>query len=119
MNKDDENKPASFEEITGISEERMRELNEMLAEATEARERLNLVPPNAGGEQYIRDRYPIAALFERADLQDIAESNFDAMLTETEIQDVAAAFFDDFPYEMHEAITNAIEYVLNQRKNAQ
>lgn len=117
MTNDDEKIPASFEEITGISEERMRELEEMSAQATAARERLNLVPPNAGGEQYIRDRYPIAALFERADLQDIAESDFDEMLTETEIQDVAAAFFDDFPHEVHEALTNAIEYVLNQRKN--
>ena len=78
---------------------------------------MNLVPFNAGGEQYIRDRYPITALYDRAALQDIAESDFDAMLTETEMQAVADAFYDDFPHEMHEAISNAIEYVLNQRQN--
>ena len=56
-------------------------------------------------------------LYARADLQEIAESEFDAVLTETEIKDTAAAFYDEFPHEMHEAISGAVEYVLNQRKN--
>lgn len=117
MNKDDENKPASIEDLKSISPERWAELDAMCAEYDAWREKVNLVPTNAGGEQYIRDRYPITALYARADLQEIAESDFDAVLTETEMQAVADAFYDDFPHEMHEAISNAIEYVLNQRQN--
>ena len=117
MNKDDENKPASIEDLNSISPERWAELDAMSARYQAWREKVNLVPHNAGGEQYIRDRYPIAALYARADLQEIAESDFDAFLTETEIQSVRDAFFDEYPHEMHEAISNAIEYVLNQRQN--
>ena len=117
MNNDDENKPASIEDLNSISPERWAELDAMSARYHAWREKVNLVQFNAGGEQYIRDRYPIAALYARADLQEIAESDFDALLTETEIQAVHDAFFDEYPHEMHEAISNAIEYVLNQRKN--
>ena len=117
MNKDDENKPASIEDLNSISTERWAELDAMSARYQAWREKINLVPQNAGGEQYISDRYPIAALYARADLQEIADSDFDVVLTETEIQSVRDAFFDEYPHEMHEAISNAIEYVLNQRQN--
>lgn len=117
MNKDDENKPASIEDLNSISPERWAELDAMSARYQAWREKINLVPQNAGGEQYISDRYPIAALYARADLQEIADSDFDVVLTETEIQSVRDAFFDEYPHEMHEAISNAIEYVLNQRQN--
>ena len=117
MKNNDENKPASIEDLNSISPERWAELEAMSARYEVWREKVNLVPFNAGGEQYIRDRYPIAALYDRAALQEITESDFDAILTETEMQAVADAFYDDFPHEMREAISNAIEYVLNQRKN--
>ncbi len=113
----DENEPASIEDFNSISPERWAELDAMSARYEAWREKVNLVPRNAGGEQYIRDRYPITALYARADLQEIAESDFDAFLTETEIQAVRDALFDECPHEMHEAISNAIEYVLNQRQN--
>lgn len=117
MKNNEENKPASVEDLKSISPERWAELDAMCAQYDAWRAKMNLVPLNAGGEQYIRDLYPIAALYARADLQEIAESDFDALLTETEIQAVHDAFFDEYPHEMHEAISNAIEYVLNQRKN--
>jgi hypothetical protein len=117
MNNNDENKPASIEDLNSISPERWAELDAMSARYEAWREKVNLVPHNASGEQYIRNRYPITALYDRAALQEIAESDFDAILTETEMQVVADAFYDDFPHEIHEAISNAIEYVLNQRQN--
>lgn len=115
MKNDDENAPATIEDLNSISPERWAELNAMTAEYEAWSERVNLVPFNAGGEQYIRDRYPIAAVFDRAYLQEIAGSEFDAALTETEIQDVAAEVYDDFPHEVHEVIANAIERVVAHR----
>jgi len=119
MKNNDGNKPASFEEIAGISEEYMRELDEMCAQAEADRERLNLVPSNAGGEKYISDRYPIVALYARTDLQEIAVSDFKALLTETEIQAVRDVFFDTYPHEIYTTLVDAIELVLNERQKPQ
>lgn len=114
--KDDETRPATMEEINSISPERWAELDAMAAEAHEQTEKINLVPHNAAAEQYISDRYPIAALYARADIQEIAISNFETGLTETEIQDVRDAFFDEYPDEIHNAIADAIENVINKRQ---
>lgn len=115
MKNDDGNTQATVEDFNSISPERWAELDAMTAEYEAWSERVNLVPLNAGGEQYIRDRYPIAAVFDRAYLQEIAESESDTVLTETEIQDVAADVYDDFPHEMYETITNAIGRVVARR----
>ncbi len=112
---EDETKPASIEDFAAISPERWAELDAMCAEAERYREFLNLVPRNQGGERYIRERYPIAVLYARADLQDIAESSFDTTLTETEVQAVQEEFFNEYPEELHFAITDAIERVVQHR----
>lgn len=112
---EDENKPASIENFTAISPERWAELDAMCAEAERYRELLNLVPFNQGGERYIRERYPVAILYARADLQEIAESSFDALLTETEMQAVCDEFFDEYPDELYCAIVDAIERVVQRR----
>lgn len=112
---DDETKPASIEDFKTISPERWAELDAMCAEAERYRELLNLVPFNQGGERYIRERYPIAVLYARADLQEIAESSFGAFLTETEVQAVHDEFFDEYPDELYFAIVDAIERVIQGR----
>ncbi len=96
-----------------------KETQALMDEAERQMEAMNLVPQNTGGEQYIRDRYPIAALYARADLQDIAMSDFKALLTETEIQAVRDVFFDAYPHEIYVALTDAIELVLKQRPKPQ
>ena len=116
MQKGDENIPASFEEITGVSEEQLKKLDDMVAEIEKQNEALNLVPYNAGGEKYITDRYPIHTLFTRADLQEIATSNYDTLLTEEEIQSTSNVFMDNYPDEIQIAITSAIESVINERE---
>ncbi|MFZ2556169.1 MAG: hypothetical protein WAZ27_04535 [Minisyncoccia bacterium] len=114
--KDDDTRPATMEEINSISPERWAELDTMAAEALEQTEKINLVPHNPMSEQYIHDRYPIAALYARADIQEIAVSNFETGLTEAEIQEVRDAFFDEYPDEIHNAIADAIESVINERQ---
>jgi hypothetical protein len=117
MNEDDR-KPASIEDIKAISPERWAELEAQCAEAERYREFLNLVPLNQGGERYIRERYPIALLYARADLQEMAESDFDTVLTETEIQTVHEEFFCEYPDELHLAIADAIERVVERRSQS-
>jgi hypothetical protein len=114
--KSDETSPATMEEINSISPERWAELDAMAAEALEQAEKINLVPHNHVSEQYIHDRYPIAALYARADIQEIAISNFKTALTEAEIQDAHDAFFDEYPDEMHNAIADAVESIINKRQ---
>lgn len=115
MDTNDENKPASFEDLTGISEEQMKEWDRLIIERERRDEIINLVPENGGGEKYIHDRYPIAALYARAEIQEIAWNDFETILTEEEIQGVRCAFIDDYPHEIHVAIVDAIESVLDRR----
>lgn len=115
MDINDENKPASFEDLTGVSEEQMKEWDRLIAERERRDEIINLVPRNDGGEAYISDRYPIAALYARAEIQEIAWNDFETTLTEEEIQEVKCAFIDDYPHEIHVAIVDAIESVLGRR----
>ena len=115
MDINDENKPASFEDLTGVSEEQMKEWNRLIAEWQRRDEIINLVPKNDGGERYISDRYPVAALYTRSEIQGIAWGDFETTLTEEEIQGVRCAFIDDYPHEIHVAIVDAIESVLDRR----
>lgn len=112
---EDETTPASIEDFSAISPEYWAELDALYVEVEQQREFLNLVPLDKGGERYIRERYPVTVLYARADLQDIAESDYDTVLTETEIQAVQVNFFGEYPEELHLAITNAIECVIQSR----
>jgi hypothetical protein len=109
--------PMTSEQLDALfNSKEWREMQSMVEEIEKQMEVTNLVPIDQKAERYIFDRYPIAVLFARADLQEIAHSNFDEMLTEEEIQSVRDAFFDDLPYEVHQAVANAIEHVLDQRE---
>lgn len=116
MNEDNKNTPESFEDLTGVSEEQMKKWDELIARSKERAEIINLVPENDGGERYIRDRYPVAALYARSEIQEIAWNNFEVTLTEEEIQRVKCVFIDDYPHEIHDAIVDAIESVLDARE---
>jgi hypothetical protein len=120
FSKDDETRPASIEDFNSITPERWAELDAMTAEYSAWREKMNIVPYNKDAERYILDRYPLRMLYERADLQDIAESHFDTLLTEEEIQSVGDEFISNYPDEIHLAIADAIERVIDEReqKNA-
>lgn len=111
----DENRPATLEDLNSISNERMKELDAMVAEAFERAEKVNLVPYDPAAERYICDRYPVAALYARADIQDIATSNFETVLTEAEIQEVRAIFSDRFPDGVYTTTVDAIDKIVNER----
>lgn len=111
-----ENDFGSFEDLTGVSEEQMKEWKRLIAERERRDEIINLVPRNDGGEAYISDRYPVAALYARAEIQEIAWSDFETTLREEEIQEVKYAFIDNYPLEIQMAIVDAIESVLDARE---
>lgn len=113
--KDDIEMATEEEARATLESKEFKELQVLSTQVREQMEMMNLVPLNQGGEQYIRDRYPISVLYTRSYLQVIAKDEFDENLSESEIQDVAAEVCDDFPYEVHEAITNAIERVVERR----
>lgn len=115
----DDNAPASFEEITGISDERMREMGALVAGLEREMAAVNLIPLNEVCEKYIRDRYPISSLYGRYDIKEIAHNEHGVSLTEDEIQEVSAAFYDAYPDEIHIAIAGAIETVISARPRKQ
>ena len=106
----------SFEKITGISEERMKELGIMVRQAEKETEKFNDVPLDASSEKYILDRYPIRVLFDRSEIQEIAMNDHDAFLSEEEIEAASYEFLDEFPHEVFVAISEAIESVLVDRE---
>lgn len=116
---DDEHTPASFEELTGITDERMAEMEMLMAAVEREMAAVNLIPLNKVCEQYIRDRYPISALYGRYDIKEIAYNEHGATLTEDEIQGVSTAFYDAYPDEIHIAIADAIEQVIAERDQKQ
>lgn len=93
-----------------------RETEALLDEAEKRMEAMNLVPRNDGGERYIRDRYPIAALYARADLQEVAMDEHKTMLTEEEIQAVSDEFFCAYPDEISIEIAEAVKRVISNRQ---
>lgn len=115
MKRDDGNVQESLEEIL-VSAKQIEKLNEMVSSACAEEEVVNLVPISKDGEQYLCGRYPIAILCTRSEIQEIAEDEFESILTEKEIQDVRCVFCDNYPHEIHEAIVDAIESVLDRRE---
>lgn len=117
MKTHDENAPATMEELNALfNSEEWKKTEALIDEAEKQMEALNLVPRNDGGERYIRDRYPITALYSRADLQEIARDECNAMLTEEEIQAASDAFFDDYPNEICLAVSEAVKFVISKRQ---
>ncbi|MBU6490875.1 hypothetical protein KGQ25_01810 [Patescibacteria group bacterium] len=117
MKTPDENTPATMEELNAFfNSKEWKETKALMDEAEKRMEVMNLVPHNKGGERYIRERYPIAALYARSDLQNIAIDEFDTTLTETEIQAVSDEFFCDYPEEMSLSIAAAVERVVKRRQ---
>lgn len=117
MKKDDETRPATMEELNALFDsEHWKELEALADEAQKQMETMNLVPYDAGAERYLIDRYPIRALYARADIQDIAMSQHETALTEEEIREVSDTFFDAYPDEIYIAISDAIERVVNERQ---
>jgi hypothetical protein len=117
MKTPDENTPATMEELnTLFNSKEWKETEALMDEAEKRMEAMNLVPYNKGGEQYIRDRYPIAALYARADFQEIARSECNTMLTEEEIKTVSDEFFCAYPDEISIEITEAVKRVINNRQ---
>ncbi len=98
-----------------ITPERWAEIDAMAASAAERMELENLVPIDNRSEKYIERCYPIAVLYGRSDIQELAETYHDAHLTEEEIEKVRDQFFDDFPLEFEFGIRAAIEAVLEER----
>ena len=118
MDTNNENAPATNADLEAIfNSEEFKKIEHLAAEVEKQMEAMNLVPLNKGGEQYIRDRYPIAALYARADLQVIATDDFGTELTEMEIQAVSDEFFCAYPDEMPLAVTAAVERVIKNRKS--
>lgn len=117
VDNDDTGEPATPEQLDALfNSKEWHDLQSTAEEAERQMETMNLVPIDRSAERYIFDRYPIAILFARADLQETAHSNFDEMLTEEEIQSVRDEFFDSFPDEVHQAVADAVEHVLDRRE---
>ena len=117
FSKDDETRPATMEEIEAtFNSKEYAQISAMVDEVQKQREMMNLIPYNKDAERYILDRYPVRALYARADIKEFAESNFDTYLTEEEIQAVGDVFFDNYPDEIYCAIVDAIKHVISERE---
>ncbi len=115
----DDTQPATEEDMKAtFKSSEWQKLKVLIDETEQQMEAMNLVPLNKGGEQYIRDRYPIAVLYHRAYLQDVAMTECNTMLTEEEIQNIGCSFFDDFPDEIWLAIIEAVKLVVSERNSS-
>jgi hypothetical protein len=120
MKKNNDIRPATIEDFNSISKERWAELDAWAVEHERQSEEMNLVPLNKGGEQYIYHRYPIRVLYERSGLQQVAMSNHDISLTETEIQTIGDIVMDNPGLQdaLYIAIQEAVESVVDERTQA-
>jgi len=62
------------------------------------------------------ERCPITIQYSVEEIQEIAESYFQTELTEKEIEDVSDNFYDTFPCEIHAAVQDAVEAVIDARE---
>ena len=112
MKKHDEHTPATMADIKSINWEK---LNAQCSEVEKQMENANLVPLSRSGEKYLSERYPVAALYTRSQLQELSATHCTTTLSENEIQEVNAEFYDEYPHEIEEAIIRAIRRVITAR----
>jgi hypothetical protein len=72
-------------------------------------EELNGSNINGDAEEYLSKMYPIRILFDRYQIQMLAEENLGRLLSEDEIEELKDIFIDNYPLEIESFISNLIE----------